>query len=130
MLTAVIINDALTDIAENKNQYGVARRLLEYILSFRTYNNVYDEIEAGYFPMEDTYDVNKALYHACKKNNWDQISCFMADGADDYYEAMIGAQECGHKELEDYFKERWQYDKLYYNMNYNGKGSNVLRYST
>lgn len=46
-LTSIIINDGLSDINKNKNPYGVARRLMQNIISLIYYKNVFDEIKAG-----------------------------------------------------------------------------------
>lgn len=103
-LSTILINDGLKDIEYNKNPYGVARRLMENILQYRS-TNIYEELQFGFINYDILYDdVGKALFHAAKGYYKDMIKYFMTkcrkhDRIKGWNHVMYGAAMGGHMDL-------------------------------
>lgn len=112
-LSELIIKDGLKDIANNENKYGVARLLLESILAYKNYRNLYEMIAAGYL-YTGRCDLNRALYYAGKGGHKNLVYYYIYDGyrrfnklhkrrrQGEWSTAMYGAAVGGHKDLIDY----------------------------
>ena len=83
-LTSIFINDGLSDITHKRNLYGVARNLMENILSYRNFPCVYDEIRVGFFPSSKWFIRN----------------------------AITNATLGGHKHLVEYFVDYEEQEKI------------------
>lgn len=75
-LSSIIINDGIHDIHKDKNPYGLARRLMETILSYR-HKNIYDEVAAGFIPNHGRYSPKKLLKVVSQKGHLDSIKYFL-----------------------------------------------------
>lgn len=62
-LTSIFINDGLSDITQKRNIYGVAKNLMETILSYRKFPCTYDEIRSGFYPSSKWF-IKNAIIHA------------------------------------------------------------------
>lgn len=63
-LTSYIIRQGLDDKKQDTNKYGVSRRLIELITSFRTYRHPYESIKYGFLPRKKDLDLVRALKYA------------------------------------------------------------------
>ena len=103
-LSSILIKDGLNDIEHNKNPYGVARRLMENILQYRS-TNIYEDLQFGFINSNILYDINKALFYAAKGYQQNIIKHFMTKFSDKYSRKkrwnniMYGAAEGGHLDL-------------------------------
>lgn len=79
-LSSIVINDGLHALETNTNPYGVPRNLINYILSYRIYNDVKDAIKANYMP-EGQYCYNDALTYATEYNHTWLVDYFMSHNA-------------------------------------------------
>lgn len=77
-ITEKFILQGTHDIKNNINQNGIARNILNQIIQFRTYPNIYEEIEAGFFPNRANYTLEKAVFHAAKGGYLDLIKQFIS----------------------------------------------------
>ena len=63
-LTSYIIWQGLNDKKNDTNKYGISRRLVELIISFRTYKHAYESIKYGFLPHKKNLDSGRALKYA------------------------------------------------------------------
>ena len=114
-LSTILINDGLNDIHHNKNPYGVARRLMENILQYRTYKNKYHGLRAGYINVKLRYYCHKAIQYSAEGGHKDFIDYFLKKHAktaeynyitshsDNWDFGLKGAAKGGHMTLIEFF---------------------------
>lgn len=119
-LASIVINDGLSDINKNKNPYGVARRLMQNIISLIYYETVFDEIKAGvirdYRNDLPGYEFDRGIVFAAWGGHRPLIKYFL-DNANYlplvYNNGMVGAARGGYLDLVKDFIDKggdeWQF---------------------
>lgn len=103
-LSSIIINDGLSDIKNNKNPYGLARRLIELIMQYRIYKQPYEETKAGFH--EDHIDRLQQVFWAGMYNHIDLVDYYAYN---EYYyrAALAGATVVGNFDMLQRYKDKF-----------------------
>lgn len=108
-ITSVIINDGLSDIENNQNPYGVARRLVEEILAYDYRSIPYSSQswdESNLYYAAKSYDKKRLARYIDVSDIIPQRITVYYDNRCEPYErgwGLQGAAEGNHRELVDYF---------------------------
>lgn len=103
-LYELIITDGTHDIINQKNCYGVARRLIEEVISYR-HDDPYKELEYGFLDGSYDYQYDRnAIYYSAVGNQRKLVDYFLAKADPAYLyrsfeEGIHGAAYGGHVEL-------------------------------
>lgn len=100
-LASIVINYGLQDIQQNKNPYGVPRRLLEIIIQYRTYTDIEDMIRVSWIPT-GLFNYHNALKYAARYNKRDIVDHFIKEGVIVYNEILEEAAKGGHLDMVKY----------------------------
>lgn len=105
----------LNDIEKDTNRYGVCRCLTSIVLSYRTYPDVYDEIESGFIP-DRKFDFNKGLEAAASGSEKHLIDYCISNGAIDFRSALYPVTYDANYTLVEFFINKCkELKKSYYN---------------